>query len=222
MRHLSLCFPDCFLVSVLSQSLLIRLTCDSCSLEQRTATRWLSQSWRRWDITRGFTVKWVALIGNVIFFSNSDSVYGAVLFFTIFSTFLLQMLSTAVVLPQKERDKGSNLAFMFRLPFAAGRVFSISMLDTLLYQVGTQQCAPEDISQIPGERNVLRGIRINGGTVVKQKCPLVFSHLYETLQFVLFLLSFPSIMMIIIIIFLSLSVFCVINVISLLWKTTWS
>lgn len=37
---------------------------------------------------------------------------------------------------QKERDKGSNLAFMFRLPFAAGRVFSISMLDTLLYQVG--------------------------------------------------------------------------------------
>lgn len=36
---------------------------------------------------------------------------------------------------QKERDKGSNLAFMFRLPFAAGRVFSISMLDTLLYQV---------------------------------------------------------------------------------------
>lgn len=36
---------------------------------------------------------------------------------------------------QNERDKGSNLAFMFRLPFAAGRVFSISMLDTLLYQV---------------------------------------------------------------------------------------
>lgn len=35
---------------------------------------------------------------------------------------------------QKERERGSNLAFMFRLPFAAGRVFSISMLDTLLYQ----------------------------------------------------------------------------------------
>uniref|UniRef100_A0A8C5AF48 RCK N-terminal domain-containing protein n=1 Tax=Gadus morhua TaxID=8049 RepID=A0A8C5AF48_GADMO len=34
----------------------------------------------------------------------------------------------------RERDRGSNLAFMFRLPFAAGRVFSISMLDTLLYQ----------------------------------------------------------------------------------------
>ncbi|XP_060009777.1 potassium channel subfamily T member 1 [Lagenorhynchus albirostris] len=31
-------------------------------------------------------------------------------------------------------ENGSNLAFMFRLPFAAGRVFSISMLDTLLYQ----------------------------------------------------------------------------------------
>lgn len=36
---------------------------------------------------------------------------------------------------QQERENGSNLAFMFRLPFAAGRVFSISMLDTLLYQV---------------------------------------------------------------------------------------
>lgn len=37
--------------------------------------------------------------------------------------------------PQKEREKGSNLVFMFRLPFAAGKVFSVSMLDTLLYQV---------------------------------------------------------------------------------------
>uniref|UniRef100_A0A8C3TK06 Potassium sodium-activated channel subfamily T member 1 n=1 Tax=Chelydra serpentina TaxID=8475 RepID=A0A8C3TK06_CHESE len=37
-------------------------------------------------------------------------------------------------LEKKERENGSNLAFMFRLPFAAGRVFSISMLDTLLYQ----------------------------------------------------------------------------------------
>ncbi|CAB1325842.1 unnamed protein product, partial [Coregonus sp. 'balchen'] len=35
---------------------------------------------------------------------------------------------------EKEREKGSNLAFMFRLPFAAGRVFSVGMLDTLLYQ----------------------------------------------------------------------------------------
>ncbi|KAL7980964.1 hypothetical protein Chor_002118 [Crotalus horridus] len=38
-------------------------------------------------------------------------------------------------LEKKERENGSNLAFMFRLPFAAGRVFSISMLDTLLYQM---------------------------------------------------------------------------------------
>ncbi|XP_030631924.1 potassium channel subfamily T member 2 isoform X2 [Chanos chanos] len=37
-------------------------------------------------------------------------------------------------LEKKEREKGSNLAFMFRLPFAAGRVFSVGMLDTLLYQ----------------------------------------------------------------------------------------
>uniref|UniRef100_A0A667XUI5 Potassium sodium-activated channel subfamily T member 2b n=1 Tax=Myripristis murdjan TaxID=586833 RepID=A0A667XUI5_9TELE len=34
----------------------------------------------------------------------------------------------------REREKGSNLVFMFRLPFAAGKVFSVSMLDTLLYQ----------------------------------------------------------------------------------------
>ncbi|KAI4885497.1 hypothetical protein NFI96_033718, partial [Prochilodus magdalenae] len=37
-------------------------------------------------------------------------------------------------LEKKEKKRGSNLAFMFRLPFAAGRVFSIGMLDTLLYQ----------------------------------------------------------------------------------------
>ncbi|KAG2471341.1 KCNT1 protein, partial [Polypterus senegalus] len=38
-------------------------------------------------------------------------------------------------LEKKEREKGSNLVFMFRLPFAAGKVFSVSMLDTLLYQM---------------------------------------------------------------------------------------
>ncbi|XP_077694466.1 potassium channel subfamily T member 2-like isoform X2 [Eretmochelys imbricata] len=37
-------------------------------------------------------------------------------------------------LEKKERENGSNLVFMFRLPFAAGKVFSVSMLDTLLYQ----------------------------------------------------------------------------------------
>lgn len=49
---------------------------------------------------------------------------------------------------QRERENGSNLAFMFRLPFAAGRVFSISMLDTLLYQV----------SLGPGRRPVLSNV----------------------------------------------------------------
>ncbi|XP_071947875.1 potassium channel subfamily T member 2-like [Antedon mediterranea] len=33
-----------------------------------------------------------------------------------------------------EKEKGSNIAYMFRLPFAAGNVFSASMLDTMLYQ----------------------------------------------------------------------------------------
>lgn len=35
--------------------------------------------------------------------------------------------------------------FMFRLPFAAGKVFSVSMLDTLLYQVTLP--APKKLSQ---------------------------------------------------------------------------
>lgn len=61
--HVALvCFPDCFLVSVSSRSLLIHPTWDSCSSELRTATHWPSRSWRRWDITRGFTAKWYALI----------------------------------------------------------------------------------------------------------------------------------------------------------------
>uniref|UniRef100_A0A8C5M2M6 RCK N-terminal domain-containing protein n=1 Tax=Leptobrachium leishanense TaxID=445787 RepID=A0A8C5M2M6_9ANUR len=38
-------------------------------------------------------------------------------------------------LEKRERERGSNLVFMFRLPFAAGKVFSVSMLDTLLYQI---------------------------------------------------------------------------------------
>lgn len=45
---------------------------------------------------------------------------------------------------QKEREKGSNLVFMFRLPFAAGKVFSVSMLDTLLYQVPQAQTLHSD------------------------------------------------------------------------------
>lgn len=35
---------------------------------------------------------------------------------------------------QCEKERGSHISYMFRLPFAAGSVFSASMLDTLLYQ----------------------------------------------------------------------------------------
>ncbi|XP_077986802.1 potassium channel subfamily T member 2-like isoform X2 [Glandiceps talaboti] len=35
---------------------------------------------------------------------------------------------------KREKEKGANLSYMFRLPFAAGNVFTASMLDTLLYQ----------------------------------------------------------------------------------------
>ncbi|XP_070532168.1 potassium channel subfamily T member 2-like isoform X7 [Ptychodera flava] len=35
---------------------------------------------------------------------------------------------------KREKERGANLSYMFRLPFAAGNVFTASMLDTLLYQ----------------------------------------------------------------------------------------
>nr|XP_053656849.1 potassium channel subfamily T member 1-like isoform X2 [Cherax quadricarinatus] len=37
-------------------------------------------------------------------------------------------------LSPREKERGSHISYMFRLPFAAGSVFSASMLDTLLYQ----------------------------------------------------------------------------------------
>ncbi|XP_045137419.1 potassium channel subfamily T member 2-like isoform X9 [Portunus trituberculatus] len=37
-------------------------------------------------------------------------------------------------LERREKERGSHISYMFRLPFAAGSVFSASMLDTLLYQ----------------------------------------------------------------------------------------
>ncbi len=40
-----------------------------------------------------------------------------------------------LIVLQKEKERGSHLYYMFRLPFAAGNVFAASMLDTLLYQV---------------------------------------------------------------------------------------
>lgn len=87
--------------------------------------------------------------------------------------------------PQKERDKGSNLAFMFRLPFAAGRVFSISMLDTLLYQVGThlQLSTSDDTFKYHvkemyascSHRETVSPEETEQHYYRKQKCPLVFS-----------------------------------------------
>ena len=39
--------------------------------------------------------------------------------------------------PQRLKERAvTNLPYMFRLPFAAGQVFSSGMLDRLLYQVG--------------------------------------------------------------------------------------
>lgn len=43
-------------------------------------------------------------------------------------------VDTFADLQQREKERGSHISYMFRLPFAAGNVFSASMLDTLLYQ----------------------------------------------------------------------------------------
>lgn len=69
--HLLVCFPDCFLVSVSSQSLLIHPTWDSCSSERRTATHWPSRSWRRWDTTRGFKAKSVDWTFSLLFLNHT-------------------------------------------------------------------------------------------------------------------------------------------------------
>lgn len=49
----------------------------------------------------------------------------------VFSTFFFFFFRFQL---QKEKERGSHISYMFRLPFAAGCVFSASMLDTLLYQ----------------------------------------------------------------------------------------
>lgn len=59
-----------------------------------------------------------------------------VTFWDVLNCFEKQSYANSVF--QKEKERGSHLYYMFRLPFAAGNVFSASMLDTLLYQV----CCP--------------------------------------------------------------------------------
>ncbi|XP_064458746.1 potassium channel subfamily T member 2-like isoform X4 [Ornithodoros turicata] len=56
--------------------------------------------------------------------------------FRAFDTYALHLskMEKVSLLNQRERDRGSHISYMFRLPFAAGNVFSASMLDTLLYQ----------------------------------------------------------------------------------------
>lgn len=126
----------CFPASASSPSSPTRPTWGSCSSEPRTATRWLCPSWRRWAVPlQGYCH---LLGGNdqsqsclFCFFLSNQGVC-----FLLESSFCVGVVVCFLFLRlQIERDKGSNLAFMFRLPFAAGRVFSISMLDTLLYQV---------------------------------------------------------------------------------------
>ena len=58
------------------------------------------------------------------------------------------------------KDQGSSMAYMFRLPFMSGNVFSASMIDTLLYQTYGKPYLIElirlliGISQSPGSGNL--------------------------------------------------------------------
>jgi len=74
---------------------------------------------------------------------------------------------------------------MFRLPFAAGRVFSISMLDTLLYQVSTHlpQNNLRKLSSASGERMCFISAekemplkKQSSIAIIKHECPLVFNY----------------------------------------------
>ncbi|ESN98456.1 hypothetical protein HELRODRAFT_176931 [Helobdella robusta] len=51
---------------------------------------------------------------------------------------------------KRERENGSHLYFMFRLPFAAGCVFSASMLDTILYQAFAKENVIQFVRMILG------------------------------------------------------------------------
>lgn len=129
----------CSPVSASSLSSLIPPTWGSCSSELKTAIPWLSPSWRRF--------------GNLF-----DDFNNFTAFFFFFTLTKRRVIKCCYDTPQKERDKGSNLAFMFRLPFAAGRVFSISMLDTLLYQVGAF------LKKLPGDDFQYRWAGSEGNT----------------------------------------------------------
>lgn len=71
---------------------------------------------------------------------------------------------------------------MFRLPFAAGRVFSISMLDTLLYQVGSRP-NPNTLTRKHQLRVHFPDSRVGPESVTAaisilvQKCPLVLTEI---------------------------------------------
>lgn len=54
--------------------------------------------------------------------------------FLLIIHFFNSVLKLTSCILQREKERGSHISYMFRLPFAAGSVFSASMLDTLLYQ----------------------------------------------------------------------------------------
>lgn len=68
---------------------------------------------------------WTPVLPNInqMEAQNQMSCYNNYFFTNIYRFFL-----------QHEKERGSHISYMFRLPFAAGSVFSASMLDTLLYQ----------------------------------------------------------------------------------------
>ncbi len=67
---------------------------------------------------------------------------------------------------QMKKEQSSNMAYMFRIPFASGSVFSASMIDTLLYQTYGKPYLIElirlliGLSQTPGSGNLTSVIRV--------------------------------------------------------------
>lgn len=85
---------------------------------------------------------------------------------------------TIYVKYQREKERGSHISYMFRLPFAAGSVFSASMLDTLLYQAFVKDYVITfvrlllGVDQAPGSGFLTSVYFISN---IKQKNPLIMT-----------------------------------------------
>lgn len=84
---------------------------------------------------------------------------------------------------KREKERGSHISYMFRLPFAAGSVFSASMLDTLLYQAFVKDYVITfvrlllGIDQAPGS-GFLTSVRLNDFFLLNKCLPTLMTQLF--------------------------------------------